>query len=208
MTDDDLKDKYPHWRDALFGNNDAVANIRCAIHYVFWHSVYFLIALVGLVVLGVVKIVKTISRPLGPLTEPIHNTMDQFVSGVNYVLNHDYTKKAFDALLVLFFAASVIVGLGFIGYMLITQFWLTIKTVGVIIAFFVAFGIGMPVIDKVAPYIIGAGFSAAGYTASKARDAGEKAVETPGVRRVYGQCPVSLDMAPKWFDNLFPEDEY
>jgi len=32
--------------------------------------------------------------------------------------------------------------------------------------------------------------------------AGNKAKETPGVRRVYGNCPVSLKTCPRWFESL------
>lgn len=30
----------------------------------------------------------------------------------------------------------------------------------------------------------------------------DTAKETPGVRRVYGECPVSVDMEPRWFERL------
>lgn len=34
------------------------------------------------------------------------------------------------------------------------------------------------------------------------RSGGEKAASTPGVRRVYGNCPVSWDITPRWFETI------
>jgi len=143
MTSEDLEDKYPHWKDALFGNHNAVANLRCAVHYVFWHGVYALLAVIGVLVVG------------GAI------------------------------------------------YLLVTAFWQFLAAVGG--------GLGVVIL------LVGLALlweklrdpakSAANGAAAKANVAGQKAVQTPGVRRVYGECPVSLDQAPHWFENLFPEDE-
>jgi len=46
------------------------------------------------------------------------------------------------------------------------------------------------------------GYPTVEVTTSAFHRAGERAVETPGVRRVYGECPVSMDIEPKWFDRL------
>lgn len=209
MTSEDLEDTYPHWKDALFGNHNAVANLRCAIHYVFWHSVYAMIAVVGVLVLGTVKVLKTISKPLGPLSDPIDRGLDRVVSTANYVLNHEYTEKFFNALLVLFVIGVVMYVCGIIVYAIILLGVLEFaKVLGVTIVIGALFIGALYALEVITPYVLGAGASAADYTANKARQAGEKAVETPGVRRVYGECPVSLDMAPKWFNDLFPDEEY
>jgi hypothetical protein len=46
------EEKYPHWKEALFGNDGAVANLRCAVKYVFWHTGYALLGILGVVLLA------------------------------------------------------------------------------------------------------------------------------------------------------------
>jgi hypothetical protein len=159
-------DKYPHWKDALFGNHNAVANLRCAVHYVFWHAVYALIAVAGAVVVGAIKLGIAVAPYLGPL--------------------------------------GILIGVAVaLVFYLYTQFWATISLVGGIIL-----GLGAILgILLLAEYISDPAKNAANGVAAKANTAGQKAVKTPGVRRVYGECPVSMSAAPKWFDDLFPEDD-
>lgn len=43
----------------------------------------------------------------------------------------------------------------------------------------------------------------AGGVKKKAKEAQER----PGTRRIYGKCPVTFEQHPKWFDNLFGDDD-
>jgi len=196
-------DKYPHWKDALFGNHNAVANLRCAVHYVFWHAVYALIAVIGVVVVGAIKLGKAIAPYLGPLGAPLVAGLDRFFNGVSYVLNHRYTQTIFEGVMVI---AAIVILVGFIGvviWQLIVAPWETLALIGgVILGFAILLGILL-----LAEYLRDPARNAANGLAAKANTAGQKAVQTPGVRRVYGECPVSMDAAPKWFDNIFPEDD-
>jgi len=203
MTSENLEDKYPHWKDALFGNHNAVANLRCAVHYVFWHGVYALLAVIGVLVVGAIKAGKFIAQYLGPLAGPTERALDGLFSRISYVMNHEYTKKVGDAILLTVFAGMVIAVVGGAIYLLVTAFW----------QFLAAIGGGLGVIALLFGLLIVAeklrdpARSAASGVAMKANVAGQKAVQTPGIRRVYGECPVSLEQAPHWFENLFPEDE-
>lgn len=202
MTSDNIEDKYPSWRDALFGNNDAVANLRCAVHYVFWHSVYALIALAGVVVIGVLNVVRLFSRALGPLGGPVRSGIDRVRSTVSAIANHKHAENAAGAFIVIAVVASGLYLLGVFLLFLYTQFWLTMGaiaiTLGVVAAIIATVAIG--------EFLLPHAKSASSVAAQKTRSAGEKAVQTPGIRRVYGQCPVSMEQCPRWFDNLFPEE--
>jgi len=195
-------DKYPHWKDALFGNHNAVANLRCAVHYVFWHAVYALIAVGGVIVVGAIKLGKAVAPYLGPLASPVGNALDRLLDGVGYVLNHEYTEKVFEGFMFLCAIVFVVGGLGALSFYLYTQFWATVSLLGTIVL-----GIGACIaLLLLAEYLRDPAKSAATGVATTARAAGERAVETPGIRRVYGECPVSMGMAPQWFENLFPEE--
>ena len=39
------EDEYPHWRTALFGDHDHVANVWCGMKYVAWHTFHLLYVL-------------------------------------------------------------------------------------------------------------------------------------------------------------------
>jgi hypothetical protein len=203
MTSDEIEDKYPHWRTALFGNHNAVANIRCAIHYVFWHSLYTLIAVAGALVVGLFKLGKMLSPLFGPLESRVARGFDWLIGGVSTIVNHPYTKKAgeYGAIAFVLFAAGYFAGL-IIWMLLYDPLMLAAVVVvipvgcGVVIGIFAAY-------DK----LRNPAASAANSAAVTARAAGERAVETPGIRRIYGECPVSLGQPPKWFDNMFPEND-
>ena len=203
MTSDEIEDKYPHWKDALFGNHNAVANIRCAIHYVFWHSLYTLIAVGGALVVGMFKVGKALSPLFGPLEARVARGFDWLISGVNTVVNHPYTKKAgeYGAIAFVLFAAGYFAGL-IIWMLLHDPLMLAAAVVVIPITFGVMLGLVIAYEKLRNP-----ASSAANSAASTARAAGERAVETPGIRRIYGECPVSLGQPPKWFDNMFPEND-
>lgn len=203
MTSEDLEDEYPHWKDALFGNHNAVANIRCAIHYVFWHSVYALIAIIGGLLIGAIKVGTLVAPIFGPLGEPIVRGLKRAQNGLSTVANHEYTEMVAIGALAIAFVAGILFMVGALLYFLYTQFWMTIGIIaGSAIGLAALFGVALLV-----EYLSDPAKNAASSVAMKASAAGQRAVETPGIRRVYGQCPVSIDQAPKWFENLFPEED-
>ena len=51
--------------------------------------------------------------------------------------------------------------------------------------------------------LFGAGEKTGSVVKRGANKAGSKAVKTPGIRRVYGNCPVHFNIEPKWFEELF-----
>jgi len=196
-------DKYPHWKAALFGNHNAVANLRCAVHYVFWHTVYGLLAVLGVLVVGAIKTGKFIAQYLGPVEEPVVAFLDRLLRGVEYVITHRYTQKVFKGFVAICAIGLLVGGAVTIVYSLYTMFWTTVAIFGGIVLGFGAL-IGALLL---AEFLSDPAKSAATGVAVRTRAIGERAVETPGVRRVYGECPVSMDMAPKWFDKLFPEED-
>lgn len=197
MSDENIENKYPHWRDALFGNHNAVANIRCAAHYVFWHSVYALMAIVGGILVAGLTAIETAAQYTGPIQRPIDAAVDRAIEGVMYTLDHEITE-ALTRMGILFLAGYVVVALAYVIMTNPVKFGITIgMVIAAIVVLFVLMYISEKLEDPAA--------NAASATATKARAAGEKAAETPGIRRVYGRCPVSMEQSPKWFDNLFGE---
>jgi hypothetical protein len=198
-TDTELEDEYPHWRTAIFGNHNAVANLRCAVHYLFWHTVYALIAVVGLLTVGVIKGAMFVGNYLGPVGAKIEPYLDRAIGGINTIANHRYTEYLFVAVAICIIAIAGILVISGLLYYLYTNPVDTLLAIGFILSIVG----GVLALLFIAAKLKSPAKSATNTVARGARSAGEKAVETPGVRRVYGQCPVSMDMAPKWFDNMF-----
>lgn len=196
-----VEDEYPHWRTALFGNHNAVANIRCAIHYVFWHASYALIGVIGVLLVGLVHVASAAATYLGPVGRPIIRLLSWLDDLIVRAISHEHADTVGMALSVILLGVMVVL----IGYLVYLNPIEVLIAAGIVIASIVL----LVVLAIVIEYIERKGKSAASHAANGARRVGEKAVETPGIRRVYGQCPVSMDQAPKWFDNLFDEeDEY
>lgn len=191
MTETDTEGRYPHWKDALF-SNDAIANLRCAIDYVIWHAVYGLLALLGLLVIGSIKGARKLSAVLGPVAAPFSGVGSRIISAVTWFVNNDTVSTFFTYLFNLIFYAIVAFNAIVIGLWVYNEPSEFFKFVGIGVSIAAGIIILAAVGIKIRPYL---------------STAGEKAKETPGVRRVYGECPVDLDISPKWFDNLFPEDE-
>jgi hypothetical protein len=203
MTSDSIEDKYPHWKDALFGNHNAVANIRCAIHYVFWHLVYALIAVVGALIVGCIIVAEAVAPYLGPFGKYVLAGLSRAKSGTARFLNHPYTERAAQSVLYALLLGFVIWLVVAAAYSLYTQFWTTIFAV---IGGAVILGAVLGVLI-LAEYLYEPAVETGSIVATKANSAGKRAVKTPGIRRVYGKCPVSIKQQPKWFQNIFPLDE-
>jgi len=196
-------DKYPHWRDALFGNNDAVANIRCAIHYVFWHAVYAIIGFFGIISAGAAKIALAAAPYFGPLAAPIERVVSGALSAVFYVLDHRYTERLLRYGSYVFVALAAVYVAGMFVFVLINDPFLLLGGLSLAVGLIGVAAILTFIYNK----IRNPAKSAATGVANSARAAGERAVETPGIRRVYGECPVSISQPPRWFDDLFNDDE-
>jgi len=183
MTDN-IEDKYPSWRDALFGDHDAVANIRCAIHYIFWHAAYALIAVAGLIVVGTIIAVSAVV--------PSNGWADTLTEKVVNILEHRHTQTVSEIMLGI--GLIFIIGtLGYITIMIALQDpFLLLQGIGYIV--------GGIIISIFVLYV-------ADILADPAKNAANKATETPFINRIYGKCPVSVNVTPKWFDNLFDDGD-
>jgi hypothetical protein len=212
MTDEpeNIEEKYPHWRTALFGNHNAVANLRCAIEYVLWHTAYLLLSIVGaaiVAVFGVAKIIlhvlevpfRYIGGPFERIGAALGSVGRRLSSGARSFLSNDTVVTVFAG------AALVIIGAGFVAlvglavYLAILNPFEALKGVGTAVGILLVTFILIEGIDRVWPTV-------SRTAANGARTAAETAVETPGIRRVYGKCPVSFDQSPRWFDSLFSSD--
>jgi len=191
-----MSDEYPSWREALF-SDDKIANIRCAIKYVFWHGAYLLLALLGVLLVAGAKVLDTLSRSGG----------NRAVGGVKRGLGDSRVKKTaryiFGALMVVYVAGVIAYGVYlFITILLAnpvtTIFW-SVVLVGGTIALLLGWAYGGPRIKSALA-------RSRATVARGANRAGQRAAQTPGIRRVYGRCPVSMNQEPKWFKNVFGED--
>lgn len=185
--------KYPHWKDALFGG-DTIANIRCAIKYTFWHLTYLLMGIVG----AFLVVVATVLGKLGRTSA---------ARKVGAAARDDRVKKAVDVLFLMTFGFVVVGGLIVVAAFIILHPFAFLKGAAMFIgAALLALGL-LLVYEKSESWLKGAMYKTAKPIGSGAKKAGSKAVQTPGVRRVYGECPVSWDIEPKWFDKIFGDDE-
>lgn len=181
---------YPSWRDAL-ADDSKIANLRCAIKYVFWHGAYLLLALLGVLFVAGAKVLDRLSG-------------SDTLSKVGAVFQSPKAKKVGRVLwgLVLVFCVIAMIA------MLVA---IVMEEGLIILLYGVAYIVGLLVLavvcivawEKGGPKVRAA-MSRAGEPVKRgASKAGSKAVKTPGVRRVYGNCPVHLDLEPKWFKSLF-----
>jgi len=173
-------DKYPSPKEAIFGNGH-VANLRCAIKYVAWQLTYTVIAAFGLLFAGLVYVGEKV--PVGYPLKYI-GRFGQRVAQLSIVRP------------------------------IITYFWygVGVLVVALFLYTFVYYTIFALIVTG---YIVALGASA--IFAKRYGDsieswlrrnlwflpvAAEKSKQTPGVRRVYGHCPVSFDIEPKWFERF------
>jgi len=194
------EDKYPSWRDALF-SEDTVANLRCAVKYAVWHTGYALLTIVGALVVGAMMIAKFIQRllPSGKITQGAKAlgglVLVPIIAVFEWYDGSTTAKRIAEvaAMLVLLGAAVGLLGLvGYLAYLNPIAFAQTIGSVAIM------FAIAAGILEAIERY----GDSAASASAKAVGSAKEKAVETPGVRRVFGRCPVHFDLEPKWFKNI------
>lgn len=183
----ELEDKYPHWKDALFGNHGLRANLRCALKYLVWHISYGLLSVIGLVAYGIFATIDRVSNTALAQTvgEKLRTPQaKQIVRGGVYVVG----------------GSIVVAFLGGVVYLAITEPVELAVTVGLVLGFFGAVFAFLTVLE----------YLSSTKTVDKTTDVvvkgaatvGQKSKVTPVARRVYGQCPVSMDMEPRWFQKF------
>lgn len=190
---DDFNDKYPHWKDALLGNDGAIANLRCAIHYIVWHTVYGGLAVVAFLLVGAIKSLVFIGEHSGPLSTYVVGFGEWLKSSVVRVVKHPATFYVGFGV-----TASIAVAcLGIALYQIITMGLDSLLMLAKLLVTLIIFA------------VIGFGLMWFGehYISPLLGRAGKRAKETPGIRRIYGNCPVSISQPPRWFNKVFPDDE-
>lgn len=188
------KDKYPHWRDAL-SDSSLLVNLRCAVKYVLWHSIYLVLALIGAILVGASSI-------LGKLGAS--KTARKVGSVIGAIITSSKLKRVIELCINALLVVSGIVMLFGGAYAI----WLD-PMVGVMILAIIGGAVvalvllalldESGIIDK----LFGAGEKTGSAVSRGATKAGKKAVQTPGIRRIYGNCPVHFDIEPKWFEERF-----
>jgi len=194
------QEEYPSWRKALFGQ-DTIANLRCAVKYTVWHTGYLLLTVVGALLLGLVAVATAISRAipgerLGDGASRLGGVvMRPIVAVVEAYQNSNTAKRLAEYGAMLVLGALFIGAVAFLLWFIVMNPWIAaqaILTIGVVTA---AIVLTLEVLERVG----GRAASSAGRGVQVAK---EKAVETPGIRRVYGECPVHFDIEPKWFNKI------
>ena len=178
-------DKYPSWRDALF-SNDTVANIRCAIKYIFWHMSYAAIGLIGVVLVGVATVIGKVTRT-------------ELAWKVKRAATSDRAHAIGEAISELIIATYIVFMIEFVIYLLITDPTILMEFLALLVGTAIVSVVIILVVEKVLPQALNRASDPAKRVANRAK-------ETPGVRRVYGNCPVSMSIEPRWFKKLFEEE--
>lgn len=210
MTHDFDPDKQPSLRDALFSDS-TIANLRCAVKWFAWqatHLLGFLVLsfIIGAVLLGssAARLLRDVSRwvsrvlPLNLkrqarwlLRSLRHSTRER----VELKEVKDTAKyigcRLFDGLVLLVVLTAVIM----LFATAIQKPFAAVLFAGALLATAVTTICVLWLLERLFS------FETVSTVVKKSYVARKKAVETPGVRRVYGKCPVSLTgKGPSWFE--------
>lgn len=187
------QNEYPSWKDALFAD-DKIANLRCAGKYVLWQASYLLLAVIGLILVAAITAGKFVAdkTPTNKL-DPAFNRVGSGAHRLNDGLERSGVKKAARMLAMAFMGLYVVGIVLYALYLMITNPVLTVGVIGGI-AVLVALFLGFKYLKNQT--------TVTETVASSASSAASRAKETPGVRRVYGNCPVHMDLEPKWFQKI------
>lgn len=184
---------YPHWKEALFGNGHA-ANLYCAVKYGFWHAAHLLLAAVLLVVYVAVRLWRAI--PSAPNTGASEK--------VRSVTQSSAGKKVGRVVTGLLFGAMALFCLGWFIYMLVFETVALLITLGAIVGG-IALLFGAAWLNqrfRITQRTADVTMAGAGKVVDVGSKAKDKSKDKPLLRRLLGYCPVSMDLEPKWFDNL------
>lgn len=197
-----VKDKYPHWKDALFGDDGIVANLRCGTKYVSWHGLHIILATIILGIVLTVKFLETVSETKS-CEVAVNKLRSDRVKNVTITVT-----KGLSAFIVLAFISAG-------GYLAIKNPFEFLKGIGLFIGILalslaitlVLMGAYLLVSSRIKPTIERKSresdrIPSKKDVSSKASEVAEVSKETPVVRRVYGRCPVSFEIEPKWFEKF------
>jgi len=178
----DSDDTYPHWKEALFGD-DRAANIYCAVKYALWHGSHVLM----LALLSVSVLSKKVLDSAASLVNRYDS--EQFAFLISWKDNPT-VKKVFRYLGIILGVAFIlggIIGIGIVVYYASMNPVSTAFSAGIAIGAMVVAKIVSIVLEKVVPTVA---------TVKKSNE------NKPIIRRIAGYCPVSMDMEPKWFESI------
>lgn len=207
-------DHYPSPKEALFGNGH-IANLRCAIKWFVWQGGYALLAVVGLVALALYTVYSylkkgalavgsrlptgraggAVERGLSPIGRAAVGVGSRIHDGWVWLRENDYVVLGAMLVFAAALGVAAIVATGFVLWFILMNPITYLAIIGAV-AHVGVFLLGWAIYTEEREKTVS---EMAGKSLSKA---GNKAKETPGVRRVYGNCPVHWSLEPKWFDKL------
>lgn len=170
--------QYPSPWEALFGNGH-VANIRCGLKYIAWQLVW----LVTTVIFSAAYVCYVIVSQI-PRIVPTDNRVARGISGWLY-RRGEWVEGWFEKY------GGVLVAIWIAFCLLVIATGAILMFIANPIAFII--GVGMVIGTLVVSVIV-----VLLHEWLSAKNTGQKIANTPGVRRVYGNCPVSFTMKPKW----------
>lgn len=212
MTHDFDPDKQPSLRDALFSDS-TIANLRCAVKWFAWQVTHLLGVLVLSFIVGAALLGSNAARLLRGVSRRVSRVLPlnlkRQARWLLRSLRHSTRERVepkelkdtakyigcrlFDGLVVLVALAAVIMLL----VTVIQKPFVVVLFVGVLLATAVTTICVFWLFERLLSSETVLTVVKKSYVARK------KAVETPGVRRVYGKCPVSLTgKGPSWFENV------
>lgn len=191
MTSTDT-DEYPSWKKALFGQ-ETIANLRCAVKYIFWHTAHLVLAIPIVISLGLLTLVDKAANT-GTASVAREKTDNEYLkSGAYYLM------------------WALVIGYLAIGVAMIAVEIYANPMIAVFILAVIGGVVVLGLTVALTASLAGEQFKAFGaWVAGLLGSAGHRATQTPGVRRVYGNCPVSFKIDPKWYESLMErfEPEY
>lgn len=217
--------EYPSAVKALL-DSDAVVNLWCGVKWLLWQGSHLLILLLGLLMVVAYAIYRVVRAPLAWLNSKLNLTgktveatgkagsktakavggaKERTSNATTSFFDSPKVKKVVRGVIGIASIAAVVGGLGFLLHFAITSPMVFFAAIGIITTG-VAVIIGLFWLGE---YLSDEGYIEAAITklTSGASSAATKAKETPGVRRVYGNCPVHFDIEPKWFESLISRIE-
>ncbi|MFB6236962.1 MAG: hypothetical protein ABEH81_01190 [Halopenitus sp.] len=167
------EEEYPHWKAVLL-SKEKVWNAYCTIKYVIWHGLHAIHA----VIVGVVMLLAVI------LERMFGFSISEIVSDK---LDHPAILKTAKSVAMLFFLLSIGVFLVAVAAFFYVLYQNPLETGIGIVGIIVYFAVGFALLKLNRIY---------------GKPIRSKAKTTPVVRRIYGQCPVSMEIEPKWYQKF------
>lgn len=195
----DPKNKYPHWRVALFGDDDFRANLRCFIKYFSWHILYIILTILSIIMYSLFVTVDKVGNFRLYLWFKKKMKSNIFVKILTIIIYITISGLFLGFLILVGYSIimSPIESLMVISFLLVSLILIFLLEIGMLIL------ASKLSIGKKAGKRMG---SEASKTPSIILNSlskiSKKSKVTPGIRRVYGYCPVSIHIEPRWFSDL------